>query len=208
MKRYQDTWQDFPPDADNLRESVCAPWTKTPFEAPLRRILIPGANEAEHTVFWNWIYGEIQRIRRDFRRPSPDEMKRAKEAEEMARQLGLPEPSAPLKSPSKQVAEMRSIAKSLRKLAGRIEPYSPQAGDLLRHLGERFACEAATFHELLRGRKRHSTHPETRRIEQLMNSVHHTTGDRHYSEISELLRLAGLNQYKPENLRELRARKR
>lgn len=189
--------------------------TAFPLFDPVRRKPLP-AHEIEyrHTQFWNWVYGSVQRIGKDFNRDSPADLARRKaqfdKRKAVARKDGFPEPSETpaLWPPSKYAANCRRISQKLEKLTPEVEPYVPALAETLRNASGYFADEAAETAKLWQGRKRHSQHLETRRILHLMNLVHQETGRWHDPEISELLTLAGLPQYTRETLRVLRSRMR
>jgi hypothetical protein len=156
-------------------------WKGTPFEGPLARLKVPGASEAEQTHFLDYVHAEVKRIGRDFAQPK-----------------------GRVNMSSRQAAERRSIAKDCDKLAARVERFSPPLAECLRHASEAFTCDADQLATLSQGRKRHPQHSETRRILELMHSVHEETGKWHDRELSGLLSLAGLNQHTSNRLRDIR----
>jgi hypothetical protein len=186
-------------------------WPKfagTEFEPLLRRIVIPGVVDASTepwwTRFWEYIYGEIIGIGQDFKR-EPTE--RNEQARRTAQKYGMAEPQTrETISLSKQSTRTCGIARRLECLSTDVEPLSPMLAQKLKYASETFAAESAEMSKLARSVKRHSQHPETGRILELMEFVHSETGQWHDPEISALLKLAGLSQYPPERLRQLRSR--
>ncbi len=202
-----------------IRQKPC--WERTPFAAPLRKLRLNSnttslwpRNNAEHLQFRDWVYATVSQIGKLFNPESTKEIARKAKAERIRAKYHKEydwaegRESPPRLIASKEVRIKRSVARQLAKLSGKIERFDPRLADLWRQQSESLLEDADGLATIAQSRTRHSQHPETGRILELMDWVHHETGRFHDREISELLVLAGLhrNSYAPQRLREMRSR--